>query len=160
VYRLAFSTNIRDYVIEISDTDTLSAISPDFTALKELAESERYSHEGLMLTAAVDDEDSSFDIHSRAFLPITGVNEDIACASANCSIIPYWEGKGLLPKNKDGRFRCLFPYPPGPEGYYGGVQIISFDSSRNLILVTAEAALTGEALVPSPQRHLRSPGNV
>jgi PhzF family phenazine biosynthesis protein len=150
IISIAFSTNIRDYVIEISDTATLESISPDFTALKELAEGERYSHEGLMLTTAVKDKNSPFDIHSRAFLPITGVNEDIACASANCSIIPYWAGRGLLPKNQDGKFRCLFPYPPGPEGYYGGVQTIAFDSARNLILVTAEATLMEEISVSLP----------
>lgn len=138
---IAFSMNIRDYVVHIENTDILQSISPDFSLLKTIAEEGNYRHEGLMVTAWVRDNSSVFDIQTRAFLPVTGVDEDIACGSANCSVIPYWAYKGFKPKHADGAYRVLFPYPPGGAEVCGGVQKIQYNCSKNTITISTEAII-------------------
>lgn len=140
ILNVAFSNNIRDYVVEVASTDILQSLTPNFADLKDMAEKGRYQHEGMMVTAYCDNKESEFDIYSRAFLPITGVNEDIVCGSANCSIVPYWCAKGLSPR-LNGVFKGLFPYPPAGKGKLGGVQTIRYVDGDKVIRLTSEAQL-------------------
>jgi len=133
---VAFSTNVRDYVVGLKDRQVLLEMQPDFEYLKEMAEGTEYPHEGMMVSAPAEP-GSGYDLAVRVFLPITGVNEDIACGSGNCSIIPYWFQKGL--KGGDNHFMTYFPYPPGKPGFIGGVQEVTYDQQRNLITIDSQA---------------------
>jgi PhzF family phenazine biosynthesis protein len=133
---VAFSTNVRDYVVGLKDYRVLEAMTPDFDFLRDMAEQGPYQHEGMMVSAPADPA-GGYDLAVRVFLPITGVNEDIACGSGNCSIIPYWVQKGL--KGGDTHFSTYFPYPPGPQGYIGGVQEVTYDVAGKTITIDSQA---------------------
>jgi PhzF family phenazine biosynthesis protein len=131
---ISFSTNIRDFVVGIKDPYVLETMEPDFEFMKAMAAEGNYTHEGLMVSAISDDKD--WDLKVRVFLPITGVNEDIACGSGNCSIIPYWYAKGM--KQDDPQFKSVFPYPNDPNNL-GGIQHVSFDPDNKKVTIKSQA---------------------
>jgi PhzF family phenazine biosynthesis protein len=133
-----FAPRTRDLVIAFHDQDVLLTLQPDFKALKEMALKGKYIHEGLMGTAK--STIAGYDIVNRVFLPGINVNEDIACGSANCSIIPFWALKttGIFdPSQKD--FRVLYPYPPGAKDEVGGVQQLHLEAAKKEIVLTGQA---------------------
>ena len=141
---VAFSTNIKDYVVGIKDHKVLLNMKPDFFAMKKMAESGSYQHEGMMVSSPAP-EGGNYDLYVRAFLPITGVNEDIACGSCNCSIIPYWYDLNL---NRNTRaYRTVFPFPEGPKGFVGGIQHVGYVPEQQKITITAQAEFDGYARV-------------
>lgn len=145
---ISFSTNVRDYVVGLKSPNTLLSMKPDFDAMKAMAESKHYAHEGLMVSAPAPKE-SGHDLYVRVFLPITGVNEDIACGSGNCSIVPYWFNKGL---NADSRtYKAIFPFPEGPDGYIGGVQTVIYSPEDARITIISEAQQEPFITVPAPE---------
>lgn len=135
---VAFASDMRDYVVAVRDTDALLRIEPDIDDLTEMAESGPYAHEGLMISAPDDGEE--FDLQVRVFLPIISINEDIACGSGNCSIVPFWHQRGLKPRD-DGTYRSVFPYPDGFQGIYGGVQHVAYDRDRGRVVIYSRAEL-------------------
>ncbi len=138
ILSVAFSTNVRDYVVGLKSASVLIGLKPDFAAMKAMAETGPYQHEGLMVSALAP-ASIDCDLLVRVFLPITGVNEDIACGSGNCSIIPYWHRRGL---NADTlRYKAIFPYPQGPVGVIGGVQSILYQPQKQLIRIYAQATM-------------------
>jgi len=135
---VAFATDMRDYVVAVRDTDALLRIEPDIDMLTDMAESGPYMHEGMMVSAPGDDDE--FDLQVRVFLPVIAINEDIACGSGNCSIVPFWHNKGLKPRN-DGTYRAVFPYPDGAQGVYGGVQHVGYDAEQGRVIIYSLAEL-------------------
>jgi len=97
----------------------------------------------LMVSAQSDD--PVWDLKVRVFLPITGVNEDIACGSGNCSIIPFWYNRGL--NSHVPSYRSVFPYPPHPEKL-GGIQFVRYDPEQNNVTIAAEATVIGSQRYP------------
>jgi len=133
-----FAPRIRDLVVAFNDPDVLLALDPDFPKLKKMATEGKYVHEGLMGTALSNI--PGFDVINRVFLPGIDVNEDIACGSGNCSVIPYWALKsGDFTGVSD--FSVVYPYPPGGKGRVGGIQRISLDTSLAQILLAGEASV-------------------
>lgn len=131
---------IINYVVGLRDQDALIKMKPDFAKLKVLAASAKFPHEGIMATAKSDF--PGYDIMTRVFLPIIGVDEDVACGSANCSVVPYWalkrQGEFDLAKTM---FRAMFPYPPrAHDGVVGGVQDLSFDAAKKEVTIKGQAA--------------------
>ena len=133
-----FAKGIKDLVVAFKDQNTLLSLMPDFPKLKQMAIEGAYPHEGLMGTAPSNI--PGFDVINRVFLPGIDVNEDIACGSGNCSIIPFWvlRSQGVFPPDKRD-FKVVYPYPPGPEGYVGGVQQIHMDVESQTITLTGQA---------------------
>jgi len=131
---MAFSVNIRDYVVAMKNSQVLIDMKPNFQEMKEMAETGTYAHEGLMVSALAP-KGKNADLYVRVFLPITGVNEDIACGSGNCSIIPLWHDKGLNTESK--YYRTIFPFPEGKKGYVGGVQSVKYIPSQERITIEA-----------------------
>lgn len=128
-----YSEAIGDYVVEVATAEILLSIKPDFEGLKRMADAStsNFPHEGMMLTSQAP-KGSGFDILDRVFLPITGVNEDIACGSGNCSIVPYWYQKGL--NAETAQYKALFPYPVAEaKGVVGGVQTINYKPEAGII---------------------------
>jgi predicted PhzF superfamily epimerase YddE/YHI9 len=140
---ICFSKNIRDYVVGLTDEHVLESLNPNFEAMRSMAEKGKYKHEGLMVSAQSDD--PVWDLKVRVFLPITGVNEDIACGSGNCSIIPFWYNRGL--NSHDPSYRSVFPYPPHPEKL-GGIQFVRYDPEQNNVTIAAEATVIGSQTYP------------
>lgn len=140
IANIYFSTNIRDYVVEISDPLVLEACQPDFNFMKDMANNGAYQHEGLMVTSKSNDD--AWDIKVRVFLPKTGVNEDIACGSGNCSIIPYWYDKGFNPNH--GEYKSVFPYPNDPENL-GGIQLVRYSPENKRVTIICEAETKGSS---------------
>lgn len=137
---VAFSRNVRDYVVDIKNADVLLRMKPDFAAMKAMAEAGPFQHEGLMVSALAPKK-ADCDLFVRVFLPITGVNEDIACGSGNCSIIPYWHKKGL---NADTLcYKTIFPFPEGPKSFVGGVQRIHYAPEKGIIRIVAKTSCEG-----------------
>lgn len=137
-----YAPRIINYVIAFRDEKTLLNMKPDFEKLLSLARSEKFPHEGIMATSKTNIK--GYDILTRVFLPITGVNEDVACGSANCSVIPYWTEKrpGAFPPDKTA-FCGIFPYPPRlHENIIGGIQYLSFDREKKEIGITGKATYT------------------
>lgn len=135
-----YAPRIINYVVALKDEKTLINMKPDFAKLTALAQSEKFPHEGIMATTKSETL-PDFDLLTRVFLPVIGVDEDVACGSANCSIIPYWlqhRSEAFNPGKKD--FNILFPYPPQlDEQTVGGVQTLHYN------IATKEIQLTGQA---------------
>ncbi len=130
---------IINYVVGLKDQDTLIRMKPDFAKLKSLAASAEFPHEGIMATTQ--SQISGFDILTRVFLPIIDVDEDVACGSANCSVVPYWAMKraGSFDAAKT-TFRSLFPYPPTMhDNKVGGVQELTLHPDSAEITVKGQA---------------------
>ena len=153
---IAFSTNVRDYVVALKDPDVILDMKPDFKAMKEMAEQAPFQHEGLMVSSLAP-KDAGCDLYVRVFLPITGVNEDIACGSGNCSIVPFWHDRGL---NQDTRtYKAIFPYPEGPKGYLGGIQKIEYSPSQNRITIASDTEFEKTEVIVLPSARLIHGGN-
>jgi len=74
-----------DYLVEVSDANTVRGASPDFRQLKRLGV------RGVMITARSDDD--AVDFVSRFFAPGAGIDEDPVTGSAHCALAPYWGEK-------------------------------------------------------------------
>jgi hypothetical protein len=146
-----FAPRIRDLVVAFKDPDTLLNLDPDFPALKKMAIEGKYVHEGLMGTAKSNI--PGFDVINRVFLPGIDVNEDVACGSGNCSVIPYWGLKsGAFPQETED-FKVVYPYPPGKkekghEDHVGGIQYVRLDTEAAHILLAGEASLDKTVTIP------------
>jgi PhzF family phenazine biosynthesis protein len=72
-------------LMEFENQDALYALEPDLSALAKL------NVRALIATAKADV--GKYDFLSRYFAPKVGIFEDPVCASAHCSLIPYWSAK-------------------------------------------------------------------
>jgi PhzF family phenazine biosynthesis protein len=147
---------IINYVVGLRDQETLIKMKPDFAKLKALASSAKFPHEGIMATAKSDF--PGYDIMTRVFLPIIGVDEDVACGSANCSVVPYWTLKRAVFDPAKTLFRAMFPYPPRThEGVVGGVQDLSIDHTKKEVTIRGQASYQ-RAIVLNINPRPRGPG--
>ncbi len=88
VVNVAFSPDVNDLLIELSDVEAVLAVSPNFEKMKEVV----LEHEirGVMVTAKGKNE---IDFVSRFFAPWYGINEDPVTGSAHTILTPYWSKK-------------------------------------------------------------------
>lgn len=139
-----YAPRIINYVIGIKSERKLNNIKPDFNKLTALAKSANFPHEGIMLTAKP--KSGPHDLATRVFLPVIGVDEDIACGSSMCSVIPYWIMKrpDTFPKVQRD-FKNVFPYPPVKKNrQVGGIQHIFMDEAKGEIRLTGQASYQHE----------------
>lgn len=144
-----YAPRIDNYILEVKDPKVLESITPNFNRLAKLAKSHDFPHEGVMLTSKACG--GQIDLITRVFLPVIGVNEDVACGSSMCSVIPYWTtySGGDFAQGKNS-FVNVFPYPPGGgQGRLGGVQKIDIDSEKAVIKLTGQATYHGIVKIPS-----------
>ena len=132
-----FAPRIRDLVVAFKDPNVLLSLDPDFPLLKEMAIEGKFVHEGLMGTVKSNIE--GFDVINRVFLPGIDVNEDVACGSGNCSVIPFWATKSEAFETGRENFKVVYPYPPGEKGYFGGVQALSINRQDSTITLAGQA---------------------
>jgi len=87
-----FSPKNKIILIEITDSDALANLQPDFPALIN-----SYNNiNGVLVTAQSNN--SNFDFHYRYFWPWTGTNEDPVTGGVHTFLTKYWATK--LNKNK------------------------------------------------------------
>jgi PhzF family phenazine biosynthesis protein len=72
----------RDYLVELNHEKDVRAASPDFTALKRIADK-------IIITAP----GKEVDFVSRFFAPGVGIDEDPVTGSAHSQLIPFWSEK-------------------------------------------------------------------
>jgi len=155
-----FSPLIENYLIELKDEQALLAMKPDFARLRQFGlTSEKFPNEGIMATALASR--PGFDLVGRVFQPVLDVNEDAACGSANCLVLPYWTLKRpeALPPGKT-TFRALFPVNPYGPGA-GGAQTLSIDLQEKTIQLGGKAVYMREVFPwpkPAPAPAPKPPG--
>jgi PhzF family phenazine biosynthesis protein len=71
------------YLVEVDSEETVRAIAPDFTLLKELSL-------GVIVTSVANSE-SEYDFVSRVFAPGVGIDEDPVTGAAHCCLGPFWK---------------------------------------------------------------------
>jgi PhzF family phenazine biosynthesis protein len=79
-----FNEQTKILLLEISDTHTLSSLTPDFAAL---VNSHNAIH-GVLVTAPSSND--GFDFHSRYFWPWSGTNEDPVTGGTHTFLAKYW----------------------------------------------------------------------
>src|SRR4051794_19714116 len=75
------------YMCVVSDASIVRRCTPDFGALRALADVR-----GVYVTAA-DEDDPRYDIVSRCFAPRVGIDEDPVTGSMHCVLVAYWGEK-------------------------------------------------------------------
>ena len=85
---IAYSPNVDDLLIELSDENDVLAVSPNFEKMKEVVLD--YEIRGVMVTARGT---NGTDFVSRFFAPWYGINEDPVTGSAHTILTPYWAKK-------------------------------------------------------------------
>ena len=135
-------SELHDFIIELDSSETLRKLKIDFKMLSELATEGRWAHRGMIFTAKSDVK--GFHYQNRAFFPAWGIDEDIACGTANLGVAPFWFAKGLGGIG-NSQFNMFYAYK-GTE--IGGVQSIHYDVSTELIEI-ASFARCGKVLTQS-----------
>ncbi|MFZ8765722.1 PhzF family phenazine biosynthesis protein [Enterococcus diestrammenae] len=118
----------RDLFFLLEDEQTVATLTPNFSALSELA-----LGVGVIVTAAGQD----CDFVSRTFFPKLLINEDPVCGSAHANLIPYWAHK--LGKNH------LKAHQLSPRG-----GILDCEWCEERVIIGGQGALfaKGEAYLP------------
>jgi PhzF family phenazine biosynthesis protein len=117
-----------DYLVEVADEDTLRALKPNHSLLRELPV------RGVIATAFADaGNQHDYDFVSRFFAPGSGIDEDPVTGSAHCALAPYWAGK-------TGRLE-LVGYQASPRG---GTVKVRHHNDRVLLSGQAVTVLRGE----------------
>lgn len=83
-----YISNLNDHIVVLKDVDILRTMKPDFGRLIDLCETSM-PHRTIVATAS--SKQDGLDYEARVFAPAIGVNEDIACGSANCSVANIWQ---------------------------------------------------------------------
>jgi len=78
-----------DFLVLVENEETLRRLSPDFSALRELASDGNIPGLDIIVTAPGTD----CDFVSRYFAPEAGVPEDPVTGRAHCTLTPFWSKK-------------------------------------------------------------------
>lgn len=119
--------NAFDYIIEVDSEETLRALSPNHSALRQI------KVRGVMVTCRPSD--GEYDFISRFFAPGSGVDEDPVTGSSHCCLGPYWASR--LGKNE------MLAYQASARG---GVVRVRVDGDRVMLGGRAYTVLRGELL--------------
>lgn len=119
---------LNDEIIILKNSEILRSIKPNFKTLKtKLALT---NTRGLLLTALSSMKNMDYEV--RIFAPHFGINEDISCGSANCSLLPLWSS--LLQTTPNKEFRIICPYN-GLENTIGGIEFGKYDKKNNYVYI-------------------------
>lgn len=119
-------SQLNDIIFVVNNINALRNVRPnfDFLAKKLLDDNVR----GLFVTALSTLENIDYEV--RIFAPHFGINEDISCGSANCSLLPLWHK--ITNTNIEKQFTILCPYNY-EKGNLGGIEIGSYNSINETI---------------------------
>jgi PhzF family phenazine biosynthesis protein len=120
-----YSPKNKIILIEISDSDKLAELKPDFIALINSYK----SINGVLVTAKSND--TGFDFHYRYFWPWAGTNEDPVTGGVQTFLTKYWANK--LGKNKFKAYQSS-----------SRTGIMTTELINNKVLIYGEAVITFE----------------
>ncbi len=123
-----FCHQLNDIIIMLDDINTLRNAKPLYHELAVVLAAENIR--GIFLTAK--SKEANIDYEVRIFAPHLGINEDISCGSANCSLLPLWHQ--YLGAANCKKFSILCPYNE-ENGFVGGVEMGSFDEAKKRIYI-------------------------
>ncbi|NND34330.1 MAG: PhzF family phenazine biosynthesis protein [Saprospiraceae bacterium] len=116
VVSVEFNVETQILLLEITETEILSNLTPDFVALEK-------SHSGINgVVVTAGSQDGEFDFHSRYFWPWSGTNEDPVTGGTHTFLTPYWGKK--LGKKKMRAFQS------SKRGGFMNVEIANNDNVR------------------------------
>lgn len=117
---------LHDRIIVLSSTEALRMAQPDFEKLAtKLAIN---SIRGLFITVLSDVADIDYEV--RIFAPHFGIDEDISCGSANCSLLPMWYELTKAVGDKEFKILCPYNYK---SGKMGGIEIGHYNKENHNI---------------------------
>ncbi len=119
---------LNDIILVLKNTELLRKSKPMFHELAVVLAADNIR--GIFLTAPSEEDGINYEV--RIFAPHLGINEDISCGSANCSLIPFWHER--LHAHNGDNFKILCPYNETAE-YYGGIEIGSYDKENKRIYI-------------------------
>ncbi len=90
----ASSRNLNMKLIEVGSAETVKDLKPDFSALRRTGET--FANGGFLVTSRWGEK--GYDIISRFFAPVYGIDEDPVTGAAHTVLGPYWAAK--LDKNE------------------------------------------------------------
>lgn len=128
VHAVYTCSELNDEIIILKDSKALRNINPNFDTLKEILASE--NTRGLLLTSTSIIKNIDYEV--RIFAPHFGINEDISCGSANCSLLPLWSS--ILHTTINKEFKILCPYN-GKENSIGGFEFGKYDKGNNYVYI-------------------------
>jgi len=120
--------NAFDYLVEVDSEETLRALSPDHSTLRNVPV------RGVIVTARSSTKE--FDFVSRFFAPGSGIDEDPVTGSAHTALGPYWAG--ILGKSEFMAFQA---------SARGGVVKVQVRGDRVLLGGQAVTVMAGDLLV-------------
>ncbi len=123
-----FCHQLKDIIIMLNDTEALRKAKPLYHELAIILAADNIR--GIFLTAKSAEDNIDYEV--RIFAPHLGINEDISCGSANCSLLPLWH-QHLRATNGDS-FSILCPYDEA-SGFLGGVETGSFNEAKKRIYI-------------------------
>ena len=115
-----------DYIVVLEDGTDLTALKPNFEALKKLG------LRGVCITTT----DAKYDFVSRFFAPNYGIDEDSVTGSAHTQLIPYWAKR----MNKT-------TFNVKQVSKRGGELKCQLDGERVFISGTAVCCIVGEMMI-------------
>lgn len=131
IVHCAYNRETKILLLEISSTEILAQLSPDFRALIK-------SHDlinGVLVTAR--SESDNFDFHSRYFWPWSGTDEDPVTGGTHTFLAKYWGDK--LNRKKMRSFQA------SKRSGYMDIELV--DETRLLIKSEAVIVLEGEIVL-------------
>ena len=93
------STGLPDFMIQVSDVETLNHLQPDMEAISEITE--KYEAVSFHVFAFGND---GYTAHVRDFGPLYGIPEESATGTANASLTHYLQQNGCIPPTGDFSF--------------------------------------------------------
>ena len=93
------STGLPDFMIQVSDVETLNHLQPDMEAISEITE--KYEAVSFHVFAFGNDGHTA---HVRDFGPLYGIPEESATGTANASLTHYLQQNGCIPATGDFSF--------------------------------------------------------
>nr|WP_296063947.1 PhzF family phenazine biosynthesis protein [uncultured Actinoplanes sp.] len=119
-----------DLLVELPSEQSVRDLAPDLSALA------RFTHRGVVVTAAAQTPDASYDFVSRFFGAAAGVAEDPVTGSAHTALTPFWSAR------LGGR-TVMTGYQASARGGYVRVEL---KGDRTLLTGEAVTVMRGELL--------------
>lgn len=121
-------SSIGDLLISLASPRALNSVDLDEESAREWSRASGYR--GLLFTCV--SERSTHDFETRAFFPALGIGEDVACGSANCTVVPYWLARlGGSPRS----VRVGYPSSAGGGIAMGGEMEVTLDVSAATVTI-------------------------
>lgn len=117
-----YCKELKDYIIKVKDNKILRNAKQNTSQLSKHLKADGIR--GLFITSS---SNNNINYEVRIFAPHMGINEDISCGSANCSLLNIWQNKDLK------QYKVLCPYKLKDK--IGGFEVINYDYGNNTAMV-------------------------